>query len=100
MTETRVRVVRRAKQLAVGLIVLGVAYFFWRAIRHNWAQIQAHQFQLSYPLLCLSFLSAVASSLLATYGWRVILNGLSGSTEMTFARSVAPVVEKFATKKS
>jgi uncharacterized membrane protein YbhN (UPF0104 family) len=98
MSESQARLARRTKQLAGALLVIGVAYFFWRAIRRNWAQIQAHQFHLSYPLVALSFSTAVASGLLATYAWTVILNGLSGNREMTFARSVATVNSTSLTK--
>jgi uncharacterized membrane protein YbhN (UPF0104 family) len=86
------------RQLFVLLIVLGVGFFFWRAIRQNWAQIQAHRFVPSYGFITLAFATAVASSLLGTYAWQVTLNALSGKRDMTFAKSVATVNTTSLTK--
>lgn len=79
----------RGKQLFVALTVVGVAYFFWRAIERNWQEIRAHRFEPNYPLLALALATAVGSGLLATYGWQLTLNGVARTSKMTFARSVA-----------
>jgi hypothetical protein len=94
----RFRLGTLVKQLLVLLIVLGVGFFFWRAIRQNWAQIQAHRFVPSYGFITLAFVTVVVSSLLATYAWQVTLNELSGKRDMTFAKSVATVNTTSLTK--
>lgn len=86
------------KQLAGLAIVGGVFFFFWRAIRNNWAQIQNHQFRVDYPLLLVSFGTVIAASLLSTYAWQLILHGLSARRDMTFRLSVATVNSTSLTK--
>lgn len=97
-SSVRARLLPLLRHALVALLVTGVAFFFWRAIRQNWAQIQAHQFRLDYPLLLLSFGTALAAGLLGTYAWQVALNGLSGKSGMSFARSVATVNSTSLTK--
>jgi glycosyltransferase 2 family protein len=86
------------RRIFVTLIVVGVVFFFSRAVQQNWGQIRAHRFELDYPLLMVSFATVIAASLLATYAWQVMLNALSGKHEMTFAKSVATVNTTSLTK--
>jgi uncharacterized membrane protein YbhN (UPF0104 family) len=99
MTEpTARRPIQILKQVVVLAIVGGVFFFFWRAIRQNWAQIQTHQFRLDYPLLAVSFGTVLAASLLGTYAWQLTLQGLSARRDMTFRLSVATVNSTSLTK--
>jgi uncharacterized membrane protein YbhN (UPF0104 family) len=99
MTEPVVRrPIQILKQVMVLAIVGGVFFFFWRAIRRNWAQIQEHQFHLDYPLLLVSFGTVLAASLLSTYAWQLTLHGLSARRDMTFRLSVATVNSTNLTK--
>ena len=92
------RPIQVLKQLLVLTIVGGVFFFFWRAIRQNWAQIQTHQFRLNYPLLVVSFGTVLAASLFGTYAWQLTLRGLSARRDMTFRLSVATVNSTNLTK--
>lgn len=80
------------------MIAAGVVFFFWRALRSNWASLSEHHFQISYPFVALSFLTVVASSLLATYAWQLTINSLSEHNRMTFSHSVATVNTTSLTK--
>ncbi len=86
------------KQALVVAIVGGIAFFFWRAVRDNWAQIQQHDFELHPALLGASFVAVVSASLLPTYAWQLALHGLSGRRDMTFANSVGAVNSSSLTK--
>jgi uncharacterized membrane protein YbhN (UPF0104 family) len=88
----------RLKQLAALLIVGGVVYFFWKAIRSNWDEIRSHPFQFDYPFIALCFVGILVSSLLATYAWQVTINSLCEDNRMTFSRSVATVNTTSLTK--
>jgi glycosyltransferase 2 family protein len=92
------RPIQVLKQGVVLAIVGGVVFFFWRAIRQNWAEIQTHQFRLDYPLLVVSFGTVLAVSLLSTYAWQLTLQGLSARDDMTFRLSVATVNSSNLTK--
>ena len=79
------------------LIVAAVAFFFWKAIRSNWAEVRAHQFEFNYPFVALCFLGIIASSLLTTLAWQTTINSLS-EKPMTFSHSVATVNTTSLTK--
>jgi len=79
------------KTTLTALIVAGVLFFFARAVQRNWADVRAHDFQLNYLLVALSFVCAIASALLATLGWQLALNGLSERRSLTFTQSFATV---------
>jgi glycosyltransferase 2 family protein len=83
------RFVPFVRGVLIAALIGSVAFFFFRALKANWAQVQAHDFRLSYGWLLLAFGSAVGCSLLSTYAWQVALSGLSGRRDMTFSRSVA-----------
>jgi uncharacterized membrane protein YbhN (UPF0104 family) len=70
------------------LVVLCVVWFFAKAFRANWADVQAHDFQLSVPYLVASALVTLAGTLLATYAWYRSINALSPS-KVDFRQSVA-----------
>jgi uncharacterized membrane protein YbhN (UPF0104 family) len=86
------------KRLVGALIVVGVGVFFWRAVRSNWAEIQAQHFELNRPYIALGFAAVTVANLLGTYAWQLTLNGLSGRRDMTFSRSVATVNTTSLTK--
>jgi glycosyltransferase 2 family protein len=92
------RPIQVLKRVVVLAIVGGVCFFFWRAIRDNWAQIQTHHFRLDYPLLVVSLGTVLAASLLSTYAWQLTLHGLSARRDMTFRLSVATVNSTSLTK--
>ena len=70
------------------LVVLCVAWFFSKAFQRNWAEVRAHEFQLSVPFLVGSALATLAAMLLATYAWYTSINTLSAS-KVDFRQSVA-----------
>jgi len=70
------------------LVVLCVAWFFSKAFQRNWAEVRAHEFQLSLPFLVGSALATLASMLLATYAWYTSINTLSAN-KVDFRQSVA-----------
>jgi len=70
------------------LVVLCVAWFFGRAFKRNWAEVRAHEFQLSLPFLVFAALLTLAAILLATYAWYRSINALSAS-KVDFRQSVA-----------
>jgi uncharacterized membrane protein YbhN (UPF0104 family) len=85
------------KQLAALLIVAAVAFFFWNAIRSNWAEVRAHDFKFNYWFVAIAFLGVLASSLLSTLAWQTTINSLS-EKPMTFSHSVATVNTTSLTK--
>src|SRR6188768_3461006 len=70
------------------LIVVCVVWFFGKAFRANWADVQAHEFQLSVPYLIAAALVTLAAILLATYAWYRSINTLSTS-QVDFRQSIA-----------
>src|SRR6478735_1331035 len=70
------------------LIVVCVVWFFAKAFRANWADVQAHEFQLSAPYLSAAALVTLAATLLATYAWYRSINALSTS-KVDFRQSIA-----------
>jgi hypothetical protein len=84
----------------VGILLLAgaVVFFFAKAIRSNWAEVQAHQFRFHYPFVALSFVAVTASCLLSTIAWQVTINSLSEDKKMSFARSIATVNTTSLTK--
>ncbi|HYQ27721.1 MAG TPA: lysylphosphatidylglycerol synthase domain-containing protein [Polyangiaceae bacterium] len=70
------------------LIVVCVVWFFGKAFRANWADVQAHEFQLSVPYLIAAALVTLAAMLLATYAWYRSINALSTS-QVDFRQSIA-----------
>jgi len=70
------------------LVVLCVVWFFGKAFRANWADVQAHEFQLSLPYLIAAALVTLAGTLLATHAWYRSINTLSTS-KVDFRQSVA-----------
>ena len=70
------------------LVVLCVAWFFGKAFQRNWAEVRAHEFQLSLPFLAFAALATLAAILLATYAWYRSINALSAS-KVDFRQSVA-----------
>ena len=80
------------------LFVVGVGYFFWKALRRNWASIHQHEFQLSYPYLVLSFACAVSTILFYDYAWYFATNSLSGRRAVTFRQTLAIVNTTALTK--
>lgn len=78
-------------------LVLGAAYFFFRAFERNWDSIREHEFQLRPGHLSLAALGALATSLLGTLAWSTSLNGLSAA-RIGFRQSVAAVNASGLTK--
>ena len=78
--------VQRAASIA---IIGGVAYFFFRAFRRNWAEIEAAKLKLDYPLLLVAASFMLVCYLLSTYAWRATVNTLSAPQKLTFSESVA-----------
>ena len=70
------------------LVGLCVIWFFARAFRRNWAEVRAHEFDLSWPFLLGSALATLAAILLATYAWYASINALS-SGKVDFRQSIA-----------
>lgn len=70
------------------LVVLCVAWFFGKAFRRNWAEVRAHEFQISVPFLVGAALATLSGILLATYAWYTSINALSAS-KVDFRQSVA-----------
>jgi len=81
----------RVKRALATLIVVSVVVFFWRALEHNWHAVSQHSFTLNYPLLLISLIGVLGTSLLSTYAWQLTINALSHQPDMTFGRSVATV---------
>jgi uncharacterized membrane protein YbhN (UPF0104 family) len=86
------------KSVLALIIIFSVAYFFYRAFQGNWTSIRSHALTFNVAFLALSFLSILASCLLATYGWHIALNSLSGRNKITFPQSVATVNTSSLTK--
>jgi glycosyltransferase 2 family protein len=79
------------------LIVLCVAFFFYRAFQRNWASIRAHEFRIAPLYLVGSALAAAVTTLLATLGWYRAINALSKS-KLSFRQSIAAVNASSLTK--
>jgi uncharacterized membrane protein YbhN (UPF0104 family) len=77
------------KSAASIAIVGGVAFFFYRAFRRNWADIEAAQLKLDYPLLLLAAAFMLVCYLLSTYAWQATVNRLSRPRRLDFSESVA-----------
>jgi uncharacterized membrane protein YbhN (UPF0104 family) len=93
------RVRRLIKPLLSVLIVLCTGYFFFRAFRRNWAEVKAHEFQITPLFLAGAVLAAVATCLLATLAWYSAMNSLSRSkAKIDFRQSVAAVNASGLTK--
>jgi uncharacterized membrane protein YbhN (UPF0104 family) len=84
------RYAEAAKRLVSVTIVVGVAFFFYRAVRRNWGDIQAAQLKLDYPLLLIAAVLMLICYLLSTYAWQLTINGLS-ERKLTMRQSVAAV---------
>jgi len=70
------------------LVVLCVIGFFARAFQRNWAEVRAHEFELSVPYLLGSAVATLAAILLATYAWYASINALSPN-KVDFRQSIA-----------
>jgi uncharacterized membrane protein YbhN (UPF0104 family) len=77
------------KRVASVVIVAGVAFFFYRAFRRNWADIEAAKLEFHYPLLLAAAVLFLICYLLATYAWHATINVLSESRKLTFSESLA-----------
>jgi glycosyltransferase 2 family protein len=91
------KVRRYLKPIVSTALVLGAAYFFYRAFQRNWDSIREHEFQLEPGYLLLAALGALATNLLATLAWSSSVNGLS-SARIGFRQSVAAVNASGLTK--
>lgn len=76
------------KRVASVAIIAGVAFFFFRALKRNWNEIQAAKLEFHYPLLLTAALFMLACYLLSTYAWHATVNALS-IRKLSFAQSVA-----------
>ena len=72
-------------------IIIGVAFFFFKAFNKNWASVHSYEFEFNYMFLFLSFAAITVNYLLSTSGWHIALNELSGRARFTFPQSVATV---------
>ncbi len=86
MTNTKI-----LKNLISFAIIVSVAFFFYKSFQNNQAAFQSHALTLHYFFLILSFVFVLATYFLATYGWQIAINALSGVRPMSFAQSVAVV---------
>ena len=73
------------------VIILAVAFFFYKAFQNNWASIQSSKFEISFLFLFLSFCAILVTYLLSTYGWYLAINSLSDGAKISFPQSVATV---------
>jgi hypothetical protein len=78
-----------AKRLIALVIVAGVAFFFYREFRRNWAAMQAAKLELDYTMLCAAAVLVLGASLLSTQAWHATVNGLSMPRKLSFKESVA-----------
>lgn len=76
------------KRLVSAAIIIGVAFFFYRAVRKNWSDIEAAKLKLDYPMLLVATLLMFVCYLLATYAWQLTINGLSGRN-LSMRQSIA-----------
>lgn len=72
-------------------IILSVVFFFYKAFRANWTNVQSYTLNLNYLFIALSFISVLSTYLLTTYAWFLILNSLSSDVKITFSECVATV---------
>jgi hypothetical protein len=80
---------RRLLKPALSVLVVScVAWFFGKAFRANWAEVRAHEFQLSVSFLIGAALATLVGTLLATYAWYRSINALSAS-KVDFRQSIA-----------
>ncbi len=80
------------------LIVLCIAFFFYRAFERNWASLQAQNITPNYVALVASAAMIVVLLLTGTYGWQLAINSLSEGRKLKFLESIATVNSSGLTK--
>lgn len=92
------RYAEAVKRLLAAAIIGGVAYFFYRALRQNWGDIQAAKLRFDYPLLLAAAVTTLIYYLLATFAWHRTVNRLSETRQLTLSQSVAAMNASGLTK--
>jgi uncharacterized membrane protein YbhN (UPF0104 family) len=77
------------KRLASAAIIVGVAFFFYRAFQRNWSEIEAAKLSLHYAPLLAASAFIVTCYLLSTWAWHLTINALSESRKLDYSESFA-----------
>jgi glycosyltransferase 2 family protein len=79
-------------------IILSVAFFFLRAFRTNWTNVQSYSLTIDLRFIALSFIAILSTYLLTTYAWFLILNSLSSNAKISYSECVATINTSSFTK--
>lgn len=89
---SRARIVRFGLRYVAGPVVVAcIVVFFYRAVRENWASIQAQKLDFEPGSMALAVLCMLVAYLVPTYGWQLTINELAGGNKLTFSQTVATV---------